>query len=73
MHTGRIAVCSTCRGALKNPMPGRIHRARTKPHYSVSNYRQVLRMADANVWLWRVIHLPVTAKPFKFSIQPCPA
>ena len=73
MQNGVIAVCSTCRGTLKNPIPGWKNRARTQPRYSVSNDRLVLRMADANVWLWRVIHLPVTAKPFKFSIQPCPA
>ncbi len=73
MHKGVIAVCFTCRGGLKNPIPGWKNRARTQPRYSVSNDRLVLRMADATVCPWRVIHLPVTAKPFKSNHPRCPA
>lgn len=73
MYNGVIAVCFTCRGGLKNPIPGWKNRARTQPHYSVSNDRQGLRMPDATVWLQRFIHLLVTAKPFKFNMLPGPA
>lgn len=67
--TGEIAVYSTFCGTLKNLTLDRTNRARTYPHYFVSNNRQVLGMAEALGWLPIFIDLPISANPIEAAHQ----